>query len=425
MHFFNTDSSSREYLLKICNSLGAACFLAFVPYHYYFLRCSYLGFTSLITGCFILVNAFVLSKYYSFKLAMNLNLVVAFLQILNFSFFLGSSFDPSLCWFILFLSVCIVFLETRTVWFWIIISLIVFPFLCYLKRTPLSHYQIIFTHNQWQTAFYLNYFMFILSCAVLFYFFSETVQKSYNEAKKANEYLTELIRIIGHDINNPLTVIKGYVEMIDKDSRLTGLQVESLMKIKNESCYIQNIISKIRDWKAIESGKKEVVVKAIKVLDLMNISVDLVGHKAWKKNITMNLSTIDENTYVWGNQEILVHKVLKEVLDNALKYSFPKSSIDIGVISENRIVKIRIQDQGVGIEKSRLSRIFTFDLGCLKKGTEGEGGTGFALPLAFIFLKKMKGEIRVESKIISDGINHGTLFEIILQKCSVITKDRV
>lgn len=408
IRLFDNKSSSKDSLLKISNTIGAACFLIFVPFHLFVLKSYYLAFTSLIVGCFILFNAFILSRYKNFEYTMNLTLAVGFLQILNLSFLLGASTDPGLCWYIFFLAVCITLMSLKSTLFWTVLTLCAFPLLYFLQRTPLSLYQIYLTEEQWLTTNLLNYYAFILACALLFFFFSSAVHKSYDEVKKTKEFLTELIRIIGHDINNPLTIISGHIELLEENPKLDALHLKNISTIKTEIELIQDVTNRVRDWKALETGKKQIQLNIIQLAGTYHRALEVVTRKARFKSITIKNPIIDEELYILGDSDTISYQIIAEIVDNAIKYSFPKSEISISLVVNKETIDLFVKDKGIGIAEKNIKNMMNFERNCLRKGTRGEEGAGFALPLAMVLLEKMGGQIKIKSKEISDVIEYGT-----------------
>lgn len=108
------------------------------------------------------------------------------------------------------------------------------------------------------------------------------------------------------------------------------------------------------------------------------------------------------------------NQVLNNIFSNAIKFSSENSKIELNVREETRYIRLSIRDNGIGIPSNLVSRLFDHLSKTTRKGTKGESGTGFGLPLANAFVKAFGGKITVISKTEID--NHGTVFHIYLQK---------
>ena len=95
----------------------------------------------------------------------------------------------------------------------------------------------------------------------------------------------------------------------------------------------------------------------------------------------------------------MVATVIRNLISNAIKFSFKKSSILVSLKTESdATVKVSISDKGVGIDKTKLASIFNAEYTFSEKGTEGEKGTGLGLKLCKEFVEKNNGKIWVESE---------------------------
>ena len=117
---------------------------------------------------------------------------------------------------------------------------------------------------------------------------------------------------------------------------------------------------------------------------------------------------IHDDIHILGDVDTVSYQIIAEILDNAIKYSFPKSEIMVSLKVDNEVVYLTIKDRGIGITKSNIKNMTNFERSCLRKGTHGEEGAGFALPLAMILLEKMGGMTQIHSKEISEGADYGT-----------------
>ncbi len=94
----------------------------------------------------------------------------------------------------------------------------------------------------------------------------------------------------------------------------------------------------------------------------------------------------------------MIKTVLRNLIDNALKFTFDKGKIEINAIELNDKITISISDTGVGIDEDDKDKIFKLDSYFTTKGTEYEKGSGLGLILSKEFVEKNEGEIWFESK---------------------------
>ena len=130
---------------------------------------------------------------------------------------------------------------------------------------------------------------------------------------------------------------------------------------------------------------------------------------AKNKHIEIKQGDISSEITVRGDETVLVD-LLVILLDNAVKYSLPKTTVMIDVIKNQKIVDVTITDQGVGIPKEHLSHIFDrFYQADPARSRNGEGGYGLGLAVAKKIVEQHHGDITVTSEV-----NKGSTFKVSL-----------
>ena len=94
----------------------------------------------------------------------------------------------------------------------------------------------------------------------------------------------------------------------------------------------------------------------------------------------------------------MVQLLLRNLISNAIKFSYPGSNITISSKSNGQDVEISVADKGVGIEPDIIPQLFRLDVKYSTEGTAEEKGTGIGLVLCKEILDKLNGKIRVESQ---------------------------
>jgi signal transduction histidine kinase len=116
-----------------------------------------------------------------------------------------------------------------------------------------------------------------------------------------------------------------------------------------------------------------------------------------EKNITLTCA-VQEKIEIFVD-ESMFKTVLRNLISNAIKYSNNNGQITIFAEKDNANVTITVSDNGVGIDKEDISKLFEFTSEFTTKGTAGESGTGFGLTLCKEFVEKHGGKIWVESVV--------------------------
>jgi two-component system sensor histidine kinase/response regulator len=96
----------------------------------------------------------------------------------------------------------------------------------------------------------------------------------------------------------------------------------------------------------------------------------------------------------------MINTVVRNLINNAIKYTFENGEIIISSNESNESIEITISDNGVGIPETLIESLFHIDIKTFsKEGTSGEKGSGFGLILCKEFIDKHKGNIWVESEL--------------------------
>lgn len=197
-----------------------------------------------------------------------------------------------------------------------------------------------------------------------------------------------------HDVKNACIVSSGFFDFLeDKEVDLTEEQKEQYLKIIKDSVgNIFNLVEGYLGWKKAGSQEIKADISEIKLSLFIESFIGVLRKKANDKKIIFD-NKINENISVMAD-----HRMLKSVLDNlilnAIKFTKPGGKISIFSEQKGSLVKIYVNDNGNGIPKEKLDKLF--QLGNTTIGTNGEKGTGVGLYTCKKLIEKMNGTIDVE-----------------------------
>lgn len=239
------------------------------------------------------------------------------------------------------------------------------------------------------------------------------LEKEKFRAVVAAETKSRLLRVISHDIRNPLAIIKGYGNML---SQRMPNEV-NLQKILRSANVIEEITEVVQrsELEQKRNPKELVPVSISAVFDEISF---LFHRSAFDKNIHLNFVVHPDDLKVLADEIILTNEILGNIVNNAIKFSFSGSSVEIKAFALGEKVRISIKDNGIGIPKALLPRIFDKESNSAsRRGTSGELGAGFGLPIAYSYLQEFKGQIDVKSTSFEESDElRGTEFTITLRR---------
>jgi len=227
--------------------------------------------------------------------------------------------------------------------------------------------------------------------------------------KLKNQSIQNLVFILSHDISNPLSVIKGRLQMLKKN--IAEKDMASFEKVQHATQSINQIVDNVRDLYSTELGKKDIELKKIQfeqvVEDIKKNFSDRLQYKKIYLNYYPNLQSI----ILESNQGLLTHQIIGNLISNAIKFSPEESPINIHAAQDERLTKIVIEDKGLGIPENIKNQLFEVKAKTSRTGTSGEEGTGFGLPIVKVYVERLGGKISLESKTKEESTEeHGTRF---------------
>ncbi len=229
----------------------------------------------------------------------------------------------------------------------------------------------------------------------------------------------ELLRLLCHDLSNPLQILGMSLEVLEDRCPLELQKLVARMKRSTDS--ISQILNLVRELQAFYSGKKELKMEVVSIDAIIAENQFTFLEKMKEKNISLvyKKEQQDINSVVLAEYVSLSNNIFKNIISNAIKFSNPNSTITIDLKETANNIIVKISDQGIGIPEELLSNIFSYNKENSRPGTAGEKGTGFGMPLVKLFLDLYGVEVKVESQT-SDfhPNNHGTSFELTFLKAA-------
>lgn len=244
-----------------------------------------------------------------------------------------------------------------------------------------------------------------------------TVDEKTKALSKTAETKATLLRVLCHDLSNPLVLITGLLELLE-NNRIPEEKRSSKYKTLSRAAQLMaDILSNVREMEAVDSGKRTISISPVN-LDKMFDDLNLIFRdRLAEKNVCLEIQNdVPEGFGVLADPISLSNHVFNNLVSNALKFSFPGSTVRIHARIENDQVHVSITDTGVGMSEDISQAIFDPTRQTTRPGTAGEKGTGFGMPIVKSFVEKYGGKIQVEST--SAEINpseHGTTFHLYLK----------
>ena len=204
--------------------------------------------------------------------------------------------------------------------------------------------------------------------------------------------------IIAHDLKSPFNSILGFTNILAeqvKQKDFDGIE-EYAEIIRHSSQKAMDLLTNLMEWSRSQSGRMDFNPEYIEIGSLINEIYELSNVSALQKSISLT-KELPHHISAFLDKS-MISSVIRNLVSNAIKFTRPGGTVVIKAEQLDQHLKVSITDNGVGIEKSDLRKLFTIDENFSVPGTQDEGGTGLGLVLCKEFIEKHKGKIRAESE---------------------------
>jgi len=247
-----------------------------------------------------------------------------------------------------------------------------------------------------------NYLFIIIG---LLLFFGYIIFQRSQKIKKLNRLLVEtnqtkdkLFSIISHDLKSPCSAMLGLSSIIDTSLKEKDyMQVAEYSQMLNQkSNELYALIINLLDWSRSQQGSVKLSLQGIKIDVILSRVVNLYESQAALKNIRIVYSKPDGDIVVVADEYSLL-AVFSNLVSNAVKFTPFGGEITISVTPVKNRLEVIIADNGVGMSKEKLGRLFDRNNNESTWGTNNEKGTGLGLLICKEFVDKNGGTIKADS----------------------------
>jgi signal transduction histidine kinase len=245
----------------------------------------------------------------------------------------------------------------------------------------------------------------------------EQLQNALEELEKRNKEKDRILRVVVHDLRNPIAGISSLTDMILERHECSPEQKE-LIELAQKAC--ANSLELINDILEATLNNNVVPIqkKPVNINNIVGNSIELLRFKAAEKNQTIHLISPEESVIVMAGGE-KIWRVISNLITNAIKFSPSGAEIQVSVINKKNDVEIAVHDNGIGIPDSIKPKVFDMFTEAKRFGTYGEKPFGLGLSICKQIIESHDGKIWFESHP-----ECGTTFHVRLHKLNIIADTR-
>lgn len=230
--------------------------------------------------------------------------------------------------------------------------------------------------------------------------------RARSEAEAATRAKSDFLASMSHEIRTPMNGILGLLEVL-QHGEMAEDQRETVDIIFRSASNLLSIIDDILDFSKIEAGKLELAVETFDPVENIRFSCLLLDKIAHDRNVRLTLFTEAGLPQTCDGDPLRINQVLTNIVGNAIKFSagldhpgIVRISLRPAVLSEGRRgYEILVEDNGVGISKDALARLFQPYEQAEATTTRRFGGTGLGLNISRNLVAMMGGEIDLQSEV--------------------------
>jgi PAS domain S-box-containing protein len=224
------------------------------------------------------------------------------------------------------------------------------------------------------------------------------LRNSERELQEANASKDKFFSILAHDLKNPFNSILGCSDLLLMDySSYDKEEVLTMIKMINDaSRQAHNLLENLLNWSRAQTGRISNEPAAIDVHTAIESVFQLYDGNAREKNLEMT-NRIKRGTLVFGDEN-MVSTIFRNLVSNAIKFTKPRGRVTVCSKRLKTHIEIQVADNGIGIPKELLEKLFVMGEKVTRTGTANEEGTGLGLVLCKEFAEKNNGSISVSSR---------------------------
>lgn len=214
--------------------------------------------------------------------------------------------------------------------------------------------------------------------------------------RKGEELKSVLLDAMAHDFKTPLTAMEASVDLLLQPELISTDQRRELLQIVREEIQgLKRMVAQAIHLSRIDAGRLKLNLQPKHARELVEAAVQSLGEASASARIQIDIP--QDLPAVMGDPELLA-QALKQIIDNALKYSDSRSAITITAEEADGILSISVRDHGRGITEVEQRHVFDkFYRGPFNESSIQ--GTGMGLAIAREIVEAHNGSIRVESEL--------------------------
>ncbi|MCP4360283.1 MAG: GAF domain-containing sensor histidine kinase [Chloroflexi bacterium] len=224
--------------------------------------------------------------------------------------------------------------------------------------------------------------------------------KLYEQIHAANDAKSEFVSLVAHELRVPMTSIKGYADLIVSGvaGPLNEQQMQFLEVIRRNLRRMSTLITDLSDINRIESGR---MTFDLQPFDIRETVADVTGslrERIDAREQILDIDIADDVPDVYADPNRIA-QVMTNLVSNANKYTLDGGHIFVRVMCDTNLVRIAVQDTGIGISEENQEKLFTQFFRAEDHAVREQPGWGLGLSIVRKMVEAQRGQITFESEL--------------------------
>ncbi len=222
------------------------------------------------------------------------------------------------------------------------------------------------------------------------------VRRRLDDSEAERVRYQHAMQFVTHEMRTPLTAIQGSSELMGRYAMSEEKRKQIAQLIHSESKRLGRMIEIFLNVERLSSGEVELKQEKFSASEMVTACVERARPLAERKQIRMTLGALPDDS-LSGDRELMEYAIYN-LLTNAVKYSPPETEVMVFGHCNGSRIQLSVQDQGMGLDRNEVRRIFQKFYRTKKAEQSGEAGTGIGLSIVEQIVARHGGGITVESQ---------------------------
>jgi signal transduction histidine kinase len=242
----------------------------------------------------------------------------------------------------------------------------------------------------------------------------EEMRYASRDAERANRAKSEFLAVMSHELRTPLNAIAGYSQLLQDNvyGRLTKKQADVIERIHLNEKRLLLLVDEVLGFVSAEKGEVDVHREAVRVSDAFDAVQPLIASQLEEHRCVVERKLLD-GLSVRADAKSL-QQILMRLVSNASKFGKDGGTVTLGADREGDRVRIWVHDDGTGISREKLDKVFEPFFQAEQPTTRRVSGIGLGLTIARDLARRMGGEVTLTSEP-----GHGTTASVLLPAAGV------